>query len=132
VIGVDTNVVLRLYDRTDTVQALAADRVVASARERGGCFINPIVLAELAWTLDRTYKLNRTSVAERIDRILNSAEFVVPFADATAAALEKYRSGSAGFTDYLLAEINRSFNCETTFTFDRAAAEGDGFSLLAS
>ncbi len=105
---------------------------MASARDRGGCFINPIVLAELAWTLDRTYKLNRAGVTERIDRILNSAEFVVPFADATAAALEKYRSGPAGFTDYLLAEINRSFNCETTFTFDRAAARANGFTLLAA
>jgi predicted nucleic-acid-binding protein len=128
VIGVDTNILLRMYDRSDAAQAEAADRLVAD--KAGGCLVNPIVLAEFAWTLDRTYKLDRESIAERVDRIVKSSEYVVAFPEAAMAALANFRNGSAGFADYLSAELNHSLGCETTYTFDRAAARADGFTLL--
>ena len=127
-IGVDTNILLRMFDRSDAAQAEAADRLVAE--KAGGCLVNPIVLAEFAWTLDRTYKLDRESIAERVDRIVKSSEYVVAFPEAAMVALANFRTGSAGFADYLLAELNHSLGCETTYTFDRAAARADGFTLL--
>ena len=131
-IGLDTNIVLRLADRRDPAQTAAARRLIASAVGEGGCVLNPIVLAEFAWTLERQFRFERTSVAEHVEGFLGAPEFVVPFAEQARAALAQFRAGSANFADYFLAEINRSLGCETTYTFDRAAAESEGFTWLAN
>jgi predicted nucleic-acid-binding protein len=132
VIGLDTNVVLRLVDQRDAAQTAAARRLVAESIGEGGCVLNPIVLAEFAWTLERQFRFERASVAQHLEGFLGAAEFVVPFAEQARAALTQFRAGPANFADYFLAEINRSLGCETTYTFDRAAAESDGFTLLAN
>lgn len=131
-IGLDTNIVLRLVDQRDPTQTAAAKRLVASAADAGGCVLNPVVLAEFAWTLERQFKVARSHVAEHLEGFLDAPEFVIPFASEARAALVEFRSGSANFADYFLAEINRSLGCETTFTFDRAAARANGFTLLAA
>lgn len=129
-IGVDTNIILRLFDRTDPGQTAAVERLIGDAASEDGCLVNPIVLAEFAWTLDRTYKLERSLIADHLDRILQATEFIVPFIDQAVAAASLYRKGPADFADYLFSEINRSLGCTTTITFDRDAAKDDHFTLL--
>ena len=129
-IGVDTNIVLRLFDRGEPAQTAAAERLFADATNADGFLLNPIVLVELAWTLDRTYKLDRETIADHLDRILQASEFVVPFVDEAVAAASRYRAGPADFADYFFAEINHALGCTTTVTFDRAAAKDDRFTLL--
>ena len=129
-IGIDTNVLLRLFDRTDRSQTRTTERLIVDQAE-DGCLLNPIVLAEFAWTLDRTYKVTRGVIADHIDRILEAPEFIVPFADEAAAAANRFRGGPADFADYFFAEINHTLGCTTTMTFDRDAAKDDLFTLLA-
>ena len=131
-IGVDTNVILRLFDRTDTKQTKAVERLLAGAAGREGCLVNPIVLAELVWTLDRVYRLDRRLIGEHLDRILQAPEFIVPFSDEALGALSRFHREPADFADYYLWEINRSLGCSTTVTFDRDAAESENFTLLRS
>ncbi len=119
-IGLDTNVLLRLGDDDQPAQR---DRARALVRSQGanGCFVNTIVLAEFAWTLTRSYKLLRRDAAARIELILEAPEFVVASADEASRAVEKFRAGPADFADYFLAEINSSAGCAATATFDGAA-----------
>ena len=86
-IGLDTNVLLRLGDDEEPIQR---DRARALVRSQGenGCFVNEIVLAEFAWTLTRTYKLSRADAAARIAVILESPEFVVTNLDEASRAVE--------------------------------------------
>ena len=119
-IGVDTNVLLRLSDKTDPAQSQRA-RALILAQGEGGCFVNEIVLAEYAWTLKRTYKQSRAQIAEKLDALLNSREFVVSRIDDVRRALDRYSGGPADFADYLLAEINRAQGCTLTATFDTDA-----------
>jgi predicted nucleic acid-binding protein len=67
-IGLDTNVLLRLVEDSDPEQRMLADALVRAQGVRG-CFVNPIVLAELAWTLARTYKQSRNEIADRLELI---------------------------------------------------------------
>ena len=126
-IGLDTNVILRLFDRSDPAQTGMVERLVAA----GGCLVNPIVLTEFVWTLDRAYKLKRHVIADHLDRILQASEFSVPFLDEASAVVDRYRTGPADFSDYFLSEINRTLGCTTTVTFDRDAAKDRDFTLLA-
>jgi predicted nucleic-acid-binding protein len=119
-IGLDTNVLLRLGDDDEPDQR---ERARALVRSQGvnGCFVNAIVLAEFAWTLTRFYELSRSAAAERIAVILESPEFVVASLDEASRAVERYRQGPADFADYFLAEINNSAGCTATATFDSDA-----------
>jgi len=119
-IGLDTNVLLRLGDDEEPVQRDRARALVLS-QGVGGCFVNAIVLVEFAWTLLRRYKLSRGDVAARLALVLESPEFVVASSAEACRAVERYRAGPADFADCFLAEINRAAGCATTATFDREA-----------
>jgi predicted nucleic-acid-binding protein len=119
-IGLDTNVLLRLGDDNEPGQRDRA-RALVGSQGASGCFVNAIVLSEFAWTLTRIYKLSRADVAARLALILEAPEFVVASLAEASRAVQRFRSGPADFADYFLAEINTSAGCATTATFDRDA-----------
>jgi predicted nucleic-acid-binding protein len=131
-IGLDTNVLVRIIVGDDEKQAEKAERVLKSrcTPEAPG-FVNSIVLCELAWTLDRTYGYSRAQIASVISRILENSALRIEHAPLVAAALRIYRTAASSFSDVLLAEINLAAGCEVTLTFDRKAARLDGFTLVS-
>lgn len=131
-IGLDTNVLLRIGDNQEPEQSARAMALVRAAGT-AGTFINAIVLTEFAWTLKRLYKLTRQEVATRIAILLEAPEFVVAETSQVALALERFRVGPADFADYFLAEINRAAGCVSTASFDSAALKsGQPFSAVPS
>jgi predicted nucleic-acid-binding protein len=118
VIGLDTNVLLRMFDENDPEQRARAHALV-SAQGFGGCYLNPIVISEFAWTLARSYKRQRGEIVQRLSWLLEAPEFVVAHADEAARALNRYLSGPADFADYF--QINEFAGCSRTATFDEDA-----------
>jgi predicted nucleic-acid-binding protein len=133
VIGLETNVLLRMFDENDPEQRARAHALV-SAQGFGGCYLNPIVISEFAWTLARSYKRQRGEIVQRLSWLLEAPEFVVAHADEAARALNRYLSGPADFADYFLAEINESAGCSRTATFDEDALQSTDlfFAVLES
>jgi predicted nucleic-acid-binding protein len=118
-IGIDTNVLVRLvHVEDDPEHSAAAQKLV---RLRAPVFLNPIVLAEFAWTLRSIWKFNRKQVHDRLAGILDSPEFTVLLPQETHRALEKFRSGPADFADYLIGELNLGCGCDCSYTFDKPA-----------
>ena len=127
-IGLDTNVVLRLGDEKDPAQRARALSLVAS-QGASGCMVNIVVLCEYAWTLRTAFKMDRVEIADRIDVLSRASEIVLSHSDAVQRALAKYRVGPADFADYLIAEVNAADGCESTATFDGDALKsGSPFS----
>ena len=54
-IGVDTNVLVRIFASDDAQQAASAVRVIDESGP-DQIFVNVVVLAEFAWTMRRAYK----------------------------------------------------------------------------
>jgi predicted nucleic-acid-binding protein len=127
-IGLDTNLLLRLFVEDDTAQSNPARRFVGAAAAHEPCLVNPVVLAEFAWTLARSYKKKRPEVARLIEGVLSMDDLEIPFRRAAQGALTAYRSGKADFPDYFLAEINVELGCASTATFDKAALDSTTFS----
>jgi predicted nucleic-acid-binding protein len=127
-IGLDTNVLLRLFLEDDFAQSDRARHLVDVATADEACLINPIVLAEFAWTLTRKFKTERSEVARLVEGVLTMDDLQIPYRRAALSALSAYRAGKADFPDYLLAEINADLGCESTATFDRAALDSAVFS----
>jgi predicted nucleic-acid-binding protein len=127
-IGIDTNILLRLFETDEHPRQTAAARRVIE--EQAPVFISSIVLVEFAWTLRRIFKLDRSGIYERLAGILAAPEFLVAFPMQTRRAAELFEAGPADFPDYLVGELNLSQDCEATLTFDRDAARNPAFRHL--
>jgi predicted nucleic-acid-binding protein len=130
-IGLDTNVLIRYIVRDDHRQAEAATRLIESqcTPEDPGV-INPIVLCELVWVLIRGYGYDRRMVAGVVRRILSVRELRVNDAESAWRAIRLYEQGKADFADYLIGLSNQDEKAETTYTFDRTAAESSLFTIV--
>ncbi len=127
-IGIDTNVLLRFFEAGDDAKQTAAARQLV--REQAPVFINPIVLAEFAWTLRKTFKLDRAAVHDRLAELIEADEFNLAYPEAMRRAVKQYETGVADFSDYLIGELNIVFGCDATLTFDKAAAKNRPFRHL--
>ncbi len=127
-IGLDTNVLLRLFVEDDPAQRDRARRFVAAATADEPCLVNPVVLAEFAWALAKKMKRKRAEVAHLIEEVLSADDLDIAQRRAARGALAAYRAGKADFPDYFLAEINAELGCVSTATFDVAALDFPAFS----
>jgi predicted nucleic-acid-binding protein len=130
-IGIDTNLLLRLIVGDEPKQAVMAREFLrgrCSADEPG--YVCHIVLVELVWTLARAYGYPRERIAAAIEQILETAQLDVEYSGDVAAAVKDYRRGAADFADCLLVRVNAATGCTHTVTFDRKAAKLTGFELL--
>ncbi len=100
-----------------------------SDREPG--YINPITLVELVWTLRRKPGYDRAKLADVVEGLLSSDSLVVGEAAAVERALAAFRDGSAGFADYLIAELNEAAGASPTVTLDHTAAKNPPFILFS-
>jgi predicted nucleic-acid-binding protein len=127
-IGLDTKRSAASVHRRRSCAKRASTRFVNVAAADEPCIVNPVVLAEFAWTLARNFKKKRHEVARLIDGVLSMDDLEVPFRRAARGALSAYRDGKADFPDYLLAAINADLGCASTATFDRDALDYPAFS----
>jgi len=131
VIGLDTNVLARYLTQDDPAQARRANRLIAETLAAGDrCAIATVVLCELVWILDTAYRLERDQIAATLDRILDTADFIVEERDVVRRALADYRHGPGDFADYVIGWRNRGVGCAKTATFDRGLRASGLFRVL--
>ncbi len=130
-LGLDTNVLLRYLIRDDAKQARIADnRIERGLAEGDMFFVNHIVLCELAWTLDRSYRFAREDIAGTLEYILATAQFVIDFKDDVTVAINDYKTTNADFADCLIGRRNKSAGCERTISFDRDTKSLGAFEII--
>ena len=118
-IGIDTNVLLRLFQLDDDPdQSARAQRAI---REHGHVFVNDVVLAEFVAVSKRVFKLSRVEIHHRLEAILEAPEFEVANTDTVARAVERYGAESFDFADLLIGETNLDHGCDATLSFDKGA-----------
>ena len=128
--GLDTNVLVRFLVQDDEAQAKRAGRYIERhCSADSPCFLNRVVLCELAWVLDRAYGYDRGEIGTAFESILRTAEFQVEDSDAAWAALRAHREGG-DFADALIARTNQDRGCTVTGTFDGPAAKSEGFEAV--
>ena len=129
-IGLDAEILLRLFDQSEPTLTGRVEALVTIAPPEGGCFVHPLVLVEVASRLERTFKLKRVAIAAYLERIVRAPEFTIPNANEALVAMEQFRAGKTAFSDCLLAALNQACGCDVTVTFDVCTAESAGFTLL--
>jgi len=127
-IGIDTNILVRYLTQDDTEQAKAVEQLFNKyATAPQSVFINNIVLCELIWVLERGYKYSKEDITKVIKHILSTKEFNFENQELLWLSLNQYSQKKLDFSDALIGEINKSFGCTNTFTFDKAATTADNF-----
>lgn len=131
-IGVDTNLLVRFITQDHTEQSRLFETRMKMLRNRDvKCFINIIVLCEMVWVLQSSYKFNKSQIIKVIDLLVESEDFIVEDADMVEDALLIYAKSSVGLTDVFIGLRNKHAACTHTYTYDKSAAMLDVFKLLA-
>lgn len=131
-IGLDTNILVRLLVRDDPRQTKRAqDFVETHCTEKSPAFINSVVLAELVWVLSSSYGYGRAEIVMVLDELMTGTDRVFEHHDEVRAALKAFGSKRIDFVDALIAAINGAQGCKATATFDRRASGHDGFIHVA-
>jgi predicted nucleic-acid-binding protein len=130
-IGLDTNVVVRYLTQDHPAQSAAAAKVMDSLSADLPGFLSLIVIAELVWVLEFSYRFQRDEISHVVERLLRSNELVLERAEIVSQALRKFRASRANFADCLIERCGRAAECQYVLTFDKDAA-AMGMRLLAS
>lgn len=118
-IGLDTNVLARFLVRDDEEQHQRTIALLTRGPDEGEAFfIGDVVLAELVWVLQSSYRLSRSEIAAALRALLEAEHLHFESMDRCLRALRRYRAGKGGFADYLIAERSADAGCATLATFD--------------
>jgi predicted nucleic-acid-binding protein len=130
-IGLDTNVLVRLLTADEPAQLKAATRLLSAHEgEAGAFFVNDMVLVELVWVLGRAYAFGRDDVLRAVSSLLASDGFAFEDRERLGHAIELCRSQACDFADTMIALKNMAAACEYTASFDRAMRALPGIKLL--
>lgn len=120
-IGIDTNVLLRLLLDDDPSQVRRARQAASSAEAAGQpLFVNDVVLTETVWTLGSRYDATKSELIETLRSLLDNARLAFENRAVLSEAVVGFERSSAGFSDCLIIAKNAAAGCSHTATFDRA------------
>ena len=120
-IGLDTNILLRLVLQDKADEGLKARRLVESLDADNPGFINTLVLAEFVWTLQERIGLSREQTAATVSGLLNSADIIFEQEELVEHVLDVAATSKADFADLMIALKNEAAGCMKTMSFDRPA-----------
>ncbi len=129
-IGLDTNVLVRYMMQDDARQAARANELIEALDQDRPGFVSLTSLVELVWVLSSAYGRDRAQVSLALESLLRTAAITVERNEIAWRALRLFSSGTADFADCLIAQSGAAAGCESTVTFDRAAARDAGMVLL--
>jgi predicted nucleic-acid-binding protein len=130
-IGVDTNVLVRYMvadDEDQTRRAAAFLEGAISVDDPG--FVSVVVLVELVWVLERTYRFSSDEIAGAIESVLRAEPLRIDRRAEVVEALGVFQTKQGSFADALIATLAEHAGCAHVVTFDRKAARLPGFRLL--
>ncbi len=130
-IGLDTNVLVRLLTRDEARQAERARSLLEThSGEDEAFFVADVVLAELAWTLERTYELERDAILEAMHSLADNVTLRFESRQVLRNAIGIFSAATAGFADCLIAAKASAVGCPSLATFDKRMRGLPGVELL--
>ncbi len=122
-LGIDTNVLVRLLVADDPDQTRRARKLIDRAMaEDEPVLVSLLVIIETEWVLRSRYTLNKAQVHAVFRRLLQTRELTFEDEPALEEALFHWEDSICGFADCLIAAHQRRLGCHATATFDSKAA----------
>lgn len=128
VIGIDTNILVRIITRDNEKQSKIALDYVSNSSTL--FVINHIVISELVWVLESAYKYDKKQIIKALECILKVKQFLILEKNSVRSALKLYAETTIDFLDALIGYVNKEEGCEFTITFDKATSKTSIYKLL--
>ena len=126
-LGIDTNVVMRLLVSDDAEQTRRARKLIEQSLGREEpVLVSLLVLIESEWVLRSSYGFERDAVLGMFRALLEARELSFEDEPAVEEALFYWKDSACGFADCLITAHNRQLGCRATATFDAKAARLPG------
>ena len=117
---VDTNVFLRFLTNDDPAKAKRAEtRFKNAVSGKEHLRTSLLVIAEIVWTLESFYKLEKKDIAEKVSTILNTPNLACTEARLIRLALDLYVDQNIDFIDAYHAFYLKDEDLLKIVTFDR-------------
>ena len=130
-IGIDTNILLRLWLNDDPAQNKRIDALLAEhGSTPGSLLVTDVVLAEAVWTLRSAFDQERDAQLIAVRSLLEETAFAFEDREAVADAVTLFEAGSCGFADCLVVAKHARQGCDFTATFDRGMRKLPGVKVL--
>jgi predicted nucleic-acid-binding protein len=130
-IGLDTNVLLRLWLNDAPAQNKRIDALLARhGSAPGSLLVTDVVLAEAVWTLRSAYDQDKAAQLTAVRSLLEETAFAFEDRGTVEQAVTLFEQGTCGFSDCLVAATHSRRGCEFTATFDRAMRKLPGVKVL--
>lgn len=127
-LGIDTNVLVRLLVADDAAQTRRARLLVENCVARHEAVLVSLpVIVEVEWVLRSRYELTKAELVATFRALLSAAEFTFEHESAIEEALHFWQDAPTGFVDCLIAAHHRRLGCSGTATFDSKALRLPGF-----
>ena len=119
-IGIDTNILLRLWLNDDPAQNKRIDALLAEhGSTPGSLLVTDVVLAEAVWTLRSAFEQDKASQLVALRSLLGETAFAFEDRESVGRAAALFEDGSCGFSDCLIVAKHSHQGYELTATFDR-------------
>jgi predicted nucleic-acid-binding protein len=126
-LGIDTNVVIRLIISDDEEQTRRARKLVEQALDHDeAVLVSLMVMLESEWVLRSRYGCNREILISMFRALLEARELSFEDEPALEEALYHWKDSVCGFSDCLITAHNRRLGCRATATFDAKATRLPG------
>ncbi|MEJ8849535.1 type II toxin-antitoxin system VapC family toxin [Variovorax rhizosphaerae] len=130
-IGIDTNILLRLWLNDDTAQNKRIDALLAEhGGTPGSLLVTDVVLAESVWTLKSAFDQDKSAQLIAVRSLLDETAFAFEDRESVTAAAALFEAGSCGFADCLVVAKHARHGCNFTATFDRGMRKLPGVKVL--
>jgi predicted nucleic-acid-binding protein len=127
-LGVDTNLLVRLLVKDDSHQAATARNILSDLSQK--FVIQPIVLCELVWVLNAAYGYKKEDIVNVISNLMRVENFVILDKETVQSAIELYSSTNMDFADAYIGYANKNAGCLSSITFDKKAAQSNLYNLV--
>lgn len=131
-IGLDTNVVVRLMVADDVDQSATASRLIEQTDDAGEpCHLPDAVLCEIAWVLASAYHATKSDLVAAFRALLDDPRYQFEDVDVIREAVFSFERGRGDFSDYVIGIGARRQGARTTYTFDRRLRADETFTVLS-
>lgn len=121
-IGLDSNVLVRLFVQDNPTQSAAATRYLSERTESDPAFVSVVVICEMVWVLQKSYGYAGAKVHQALNSLFESANVVIEHAELVDRAIAEARESKADIADCIIAALAADAGATRTVTFDRTAA----------
>lgn len=116
---VDTNVLIRLLVKDDDIKRKSCEKLLKKAKRKEIIlYILPVALLEIVWILEKYYKLNKITVREHVEAILNTTELNCEMEEVFRKAVAVYEEKNIKFADAVMGFWGLERGFSAVYTYD--------------